>query len=121
MGFGEAISSGFSSMTQFTGRAKRSEFWYWILFIYIIQAIVYFIGGALGRNEGGFMAFIGYLVGFILWLATIAVGCRRLHDTGKSGWLQLLAILPCIGFIILIIFWAQPSQASDNAYGSATA
>ena len=52
-----------------------------------------------------------------MWLATLAVGCRRLHGTGKSGWLQLLLLIPCIGAIILIVFWVQPSTPGDNAYG----
>ena len=119
MGFGEAISSGFSSMTNFTGRAKRSEFWFWILFIYILQIVLYFLGNLLGRADNAFVAFIFYIIAVVLWLATLAVGCRRLHDTGKSGWLQLLLLIPCIGAIILIIFWAQPSQPGDNAYGPA--
>lgn len=117
MGFGEAISSGFSSMTNFAGRARRSEFWYWILFIYLLQIVLYFLGNLLGRADNAFVSFIFFIIAVVLWLATIAVGCRRLHDTGKSGWLQLLLLIPCVGAIILIVFWAQPSQPGDNAYG----
>jgi uncharacterized membrane protein YhaH (DUF805 family) len=116
MGFGEAISSGFANMTNFEGRASRPAFWWWFLFIYIIEIVVSLVFG-VGRGGNGFLVFIGYIVLIILWLATIAVGCRRLHDTGKSGWLQLLVLIPCIGFIILIVFWIQPGTAGDNAYG----
>ncbi|CAB4876137.1 MAG: DUF805 domain-containing protein [Actinobacteria bacterium] len=119
MGFGEAISSGFSSMTQFDGRAKRSEFWFWVLFVYILEFVVYLVGSALRLGDNGFLNFIWFIVLLILWLATIAVGCRRLHDTGKSGWMQLLLLIPCVGIIIMIVFWAAPSQPTDNAYGPA--
>ncbi|MCX6413484.1 MAG: DUF805 domain-containing protein [Actinobacteria bacterium] len=119
MGFGDAISSGFGGMTNFSGRARRSEFWYWILFIYILQVVLYLLGGLLGRNDNAFVSFIFAIIALVLWLATLAVGCRRLHDTGKSGWLQLLLLVPCIGAIIMLIFWAQPSQPGDNAYGPA--
>lgn len=117
MSFGQAISSGFANMTNFEGRASRSEFWWWVLFIYIIEIVVSLVTG-LGRGNSGFLSFLGYIIVIILWLATIAVGCRRLHDTGKSGWLQLLMIIPCVGFIILLVFWVQPSTPGANAYGS---
>ena len=119
MGFGDAISLGYGGMTNFSWRARRSEFWYWILFIYILQVVLYLLGGLLGRNDNAFVSFIFAIIALVLWLATLAVGCRRLHDTGKSGWLQLLLLVPCIGAIIMIIFWAQPSQPGDNAYGPA--
>ena len=119
MGFGDAISSGFGGMTNFSGRARRSEFWYWILFIYILQVVLYLLGGLLGRNDNAFVSLIFSIIALVLFLATLAVGCRRLHDTGKSGWIQLLLLVPCIGAIIMIIFWAQPSQPGDNAYGPA--
>lgn len=113
MSFGQAISSGLNNLTNFEGRASRPAFWWWILLVFIINLVV---GVIFGRGSG-FIAFIAYLIYLILWLATIAVGCRRLHDTGKSGWLQLLGIIPCIGAIILIVFWVQPGNPGDNAYG----
>ena len=58
--------------------------------------------------------------GLAVILPQLAVGSRRLHDTGKSGWLQLLILIPCVGIIILIVFWAQATIAGPNAYGSET-
>jgi uncharacterized membrane protein YhaH (DUF805 family) len=113
MGFGEAISYNLSNITNFSGRAGRPEFWWWVLAVWIFELIVAVV---LGRGNG-FIAFVAYVIYLVLWLATIAVGCRRLHDTGKSGWLQLLALIPCIGVIILIVFWVQPGTPGDNAYG----
>ena len=125
MGFGQAISYNLSNLTNFSGRAARSEFWWWILLLWLISIVVNFITGGVGAAMGGssdfgFLTFVGYVIWIILVLATIAVGARRLHDTGKSGWLQLLWLLPCIGPIILIIFWAMPGTPGDNAYGPST-
>jgi len=113
MGFTDAIKHNLSNITNFEGRAARPEFWWWILAVWILEVVV---GLVLGRGNG-FIAFVAYVVYLVLWLATIAVGCRRLHDTGKSGWLQLLALIPCVGVIVLIVFWVQPGTAGDNAYG----
>ena len=117
MGFGEAISSGFNNMSNFNGRSSRSAFWWWMLFIWVLQVVISLFTGVGRSSEFGLFYWIGVIIGLILWLATLAVGCRRLHGTGKSGWLQLLLLIPCIGAIILIVFWVQPSTPGDNAYG----
>ena len=119
MGFMEAITSGFGNITNFEGRSSRSAFWWWMVFIWIIELVVSLVTG--GGRGSGFFALLGTLIMLVLWLATLAVGCRRLHDTGKSGWLQLLLLIPCIGAIVLIVFWVQPTTPGDNAYGAATA
>ena len=118
MGFGQAISHNLNNMTNFSGRASRSEFWWWILAIWILQVIVNLVVGGMGSNRSGFVTFIAWVISIILVLATLAVGCRRLHDTGKSGWLQLLYLIPCIGGIVLIVFWVQAGNPGDNAYGA---
>lgn len=118
MGFGEAISSGLKNVTNFSGRASRSEFWWYALFIWIVAIILHLILNAIGLN-GNSMVGTGFYIVYVLEiLALVAVGCRRLHDTGKSGWLQLLWIIPCVGPIILIVFWAMAGDPGDNAHGS---
>ena len=124
MGFGQAISHNFSNMTNFSGRASRSEFWWWILFIWIINAVLALIINLVAPPaEGGTsLGILGntavLIVSVIFFLATLAVAVRRLHDTGRSGWWVLLQLICCIGTIILIVFWVQPSQPSDNQYGA---
>lgn len=123
MGFGQAISYNLSNMTNFNGRAARSEFWWWILAIWVLNFLVQLLTGGLGILSGsssgsGFLSFIGWVISIILILATLAVGSRRLHDTNKSGWLQLLYLIPCVGWIVVFILCAQPGTQGDNAYGA---
>ena len=121
MGFGEAISSGLKNVTNFSGRASRSEFWWFVLFIWIVSVILNFVFGLIGLNGDSTLGTGFFLVYVLQVLAVIGVGCRRLHDTGKSGWLQLLWIIPCVGPIILIVFWVQAGTPGDNAHGPAAA
>jgi uncharacterized membrane protein YhaH (DUF805 family) len=89
----------------FEGRASRPEFWWFVLFCFIVHAI----GDIIFRH------WIMGLVSLALFVPSIAVGSRRLHDLGKSGWLQLLWLIPIIGWIILIYWWAQPGQSEAPA------
>lgn len=104
MGFTEAIKACFSKYATFDGRARRSEFWYWVLFQFLVGLILWFI------------PFIGWIVNILLILPNISVGVRRLHDTGKSGWLYLLTLIPLIN-LILIYFYLLDSQPGANQYG----
>ena len=118
MSFGQAISTCFSKIGVFSGRASRSEFWYFYLFLFLLGFVINIIASLFNLNgEGGLYGVFSFIIGIIFLLVELSVGCRRLHDTGRSGWLQLLLVIPCVGIIILIIFWAQPSKPGDNAYG----
>lgn len=100
IGFGDAIKICFNKFAEFEGRARRSEFWWWYLFTVLV----------------GWIPYIGWLASLVFLIPTLAVGARRLHDTGRSGWLQFLMLVPCIGSIILIIWWCEDSKG-DNEYG----
>lgn len=119
MGFGQSIKHVFSNMTNFSGRASRSEFWWFYLFITIIGVILSIVFGAAGTDSGSGIGvnILSFIIYVILVLASLSVSVRRLHDSNKSGWLVLLNLLCCIGPIILIIFWIQPSTEGDNTYG----
>ncbi len=117
MTFGQAISSGFANLTNFEGRASRPAFWWWALGIFILNFVVSLLFGNLRGGSGGFFWLLGWLISIVLALATIAVGCRRMHDTGKSGWYQLLFLIPCVGWVIAIVLLTQPGTSGDNAYG----
>ena len=76
------------------------------------------IGIAIVEGLIGLPGFIGVLYSLAVLVPGLAAGARRLHDTNRSGWWQLIAFIPLIGAIVLIVFWAQDSQPGDNQYGA---
>ena len=110
MGFGDAIKSVFGQYAGFSGRARRSEYWFFVLFYFIVTVVVTIIDAVIGSP------ILGYVLVLALIVPTLAVAARRLHDTGRSGWWQLIALVPVIGSIVLIVFYVQDSH-SDNQHG----
>ena len=100
----------------FNGRARRKEFWTFTICNWIIGAVI----GILTPIPilGVLFRIVGILFSIIIFVPSIAVGIRRLHDTNKSGLLILLSLAPVIGAIILLIFFAQDGTPGDNQYGS---
>lgn len=117
MGFGQAVSTCFSNYANFTGRARRSEFWWFYLFVVIVQVVGQGILALILGTDSGLFTFFALVLAVALAIPLYAAGARRMHDTGKSGWLQLLVLIPCVGFIVLIVLWAQQGQPADNQYG----
>ena len=102
MTLSQSIRACLSKYAVFDGRASRSEFWWFTAFVMLVATVL----ALLNRN---------YSAAFLLamLLPQIAVGTRRLHDIGKSGWWQLFALVPVAGIILLTVFWALP-QAGDR-------
>src|SRR5450631_2021767 len=98
MGFSDAISTCFGKYATFTGRAVRPEFWYWVLLNVIVGIILNLIQYVVSPTGGYVLAILYDLATLI---PSIAVAARRLHDTDRSGWWQLLAFVPVVGWIIL--------------------
>lgn len=127
--FGEAIKRGFSHYATFTGRASRSEYWWWMLFCYILSVAIMLIFpvnfadfdpsdvASVSRLYSSPAYIVSYLVGLALFLPNLSVSIRRLHDTGRSGWWVLLSLICCVGPIVLLVWYCQPSQDSTNEYG----
>lgn len=119
MGFGEAIQSGFGRYIDFSTRSSRSEYWFWVLFILLVQiglGIVDALVFGSGMHEGG-VGILGGLFALATIIPGIAVGVRRLHDIGRTGWWILIGLIPVIGVIVLIVFFVKPGQPGSNAYG----
>ena len=116
MSFTESITTVFGKITVFDGRASRPEFWWWYLFVIIVNVAVSLLETLIGTRGSMGLGIIGFIVSIVFLIASLSVGCRRLHDTGKSGWLQLLLLVPC-GNIVLIIFWIMEGTPGENAYG----
>ncbi|MCM1504951.1 MAG: DUF805 domain-containing protein [Muribaculum sp.] len=113
--FGDAIHRAFNKYCCFTGRASHSEFWWWILFTLLVSWVVNIIVSLVARPET--VVTVSSIIGLIFLLPSLGLWFRRLHDIGKSGWWWLLSFIPLIGIIILIVWWCQDSQPSENQYG----
>lgn len=100
----------------FSGRASRKEYWFYILFYVLGVVGLTIIDVVLFGDDGVLLLSTLFMLASVI--PGVAVGTRRLHDTGKTGWLQLLAIIPLVGIIILIVLFAKEGDAADNAYGS---
>lgn len=102
----------------FTGRARRKEYWMFYLFYFVaifILAIIDNIIGSTNQKEGfGLIASIFILASFV---PALAVAARRLHDTNRSGWWQLIMIIPVLGSIVLLIFFVLKGDEGENRFG----
>ena len=114
MSFTDAIRSVLSQYVGFSGRARRSEYWYWTLFYIVLSVIASLLDRAVFNTNTG--SVFTAIVGLGLFLPSLAVAVRRLHDTTRSGWWILLGLIPVIGAIVLIVFYVQDSHG-DNQYG----
>ncbi|MEI7925509.1 MAG: DUF805 domain-containing protein [Chloroflexota bacterium] len=109
MKFAEAVQFVFSNYATFTGRAGRSEFWYWILFTFLVSIVISILASMITPS----LSYVGNLFSLATLIPTIAVAARRMHDIGKSGWWQ---IVPLYNIYLAV----QPSEGA-NAYGTGPA
>ncbi len=112
----------FENYANFTGRARRSEYWYFVLTNFLIQLpflILAFVFFAVEKFEFGFI-FYGLLMLYALALIipSLAVAVRRLHDVGKSGWFYFVAFIPLVGAIWLLVLFFTEGDKGNNQYGS---
>jgi uncharacterized membrane protein YhaH (DUF805 family) len=103
-----SVKTCFTKFATFEGRARRSELWWFVLFNFIVGMILSTISAGL----------LGMVYNLVVLLPNLAVGARRLHDTGRSGWWQLILLVPLIGLIVLIWFYATPGAKGANKYGT---
>ena len=99
--------------TVFNGRARRSEYWYFVLFNLIISIGLGIIDGVVGLMDFGISDV--YSLGVLV--PSIAVGVRRMHDVGKSGWMYFVVLIPIIGAIWLLVLFFTDSQLGSNKWG----
>ncbi len=102
----------------FSGRARRKEYWFFVLFNIIVSIILAVIDGVTGTldPESG-MGLLGLIYTLAILIPALAVSVRRLHDTGRSGWWLLILLIPLIGTIVILIFMVQDSKPEENQYG----
>jgi len=99
----------------FSGRARRKEYWYFVLFYVLLLVALSIMDGSLGSRSGQGM--LGTVFTLVMLVPSISVTVRRLHDTNRSGWWVLISLIPLIGGIILIVFAVQDSQPGNNRFG----
>lgn len=102
-----SVQTCFKKYAEFNGRASRSEYWWFALAIFLISLVLAIVSSTLTN-----------LFSLATLLPSLAVGARRLHDTDRSGWWQLLWIVPIIGWIVMVVFLVQQTQAQDNRFGA---
>lgn len=107
----EHFTAAVQQYINFEGRNTRTQYWMFILFYMIFYVVCAIVGKVIGTT------LIALLYSLALLLPSIAAATRRLHDTGRSGWWQLIALIPLLGAIVLIVFLAQDTTPGDNQYG----
>lgn len=119
LSFGQAVDTAVKKKyATFTGRARRSEYWFYVLFTFIVYVVAMILDSILGLSVGDSPYGVIYgLCCLALILPGLAVAIRRLHDIGRSGWWLLIGIIPLIGAIVLLVFVCMDSQPQDNKYG----
>lgn len=100
----------------FSGRARRTEFWIFTLIDRVILISLFIVPSLMNFNPI-LVSFIAYGYAIALFIPTLAVSVRRLHDVGKSGWMLLVGLIPIIGGIWLLILWIMDSDSGENKYG----
>ena len=113
MKFGQAIGSVFNNYANFSGRACRSEYWYFVLLGFLVNGAVRIIW----HTDPDAANLINALWSLVVFIPTVSVAVRRLHDIGKSGWWVLLYFFPVIGWIVLLIWHVRRGDAWPNQYG----
>jgi len=119
MTFPDAIRTCFTKFATFDGRAARPEFWYFLLFQMLLSLVTHVLDSAIFPFD--LLSPLNLIATLIVLLPGIAVGVRRLHDIGRSGWWLLLGLVPVIGWIVLIVWLAQKSDPLANRFGEAAA
>ena len=110
MTFLESIKTCLSRYADFKGRAGRPEFWWFVLFQFLVMGVASLLGDVVNG-----------LAGLALLLPSLAVNARRLHDVGHSGWWLLLWFIPLVGLVVLVYWCVQSGEPESNAWGAQAA
>ena len=118
MNMKEAVVSGLTNLNNFSGRACRSEFWYFVLATFLVSMIISIIEIATGMVdiESAEMGILSIIFTLLLFVPSLSVTARRLQDRGWSGWWQLL-YLTIVGILVIIVLNILPAQEDENKWG----
>ena len=119
MDFATAVKTCFNKYATFRGRAMRSEYWWFVLFLIVANIVLSVIDTTLFGHGADNVQLLSGLFALATILPSLAAGARRLHDTGRTGWWLLIALIPILGTLVLIWFLTRPSDPGENDYGAA--
>lgn len=114
MTFGDAVRTCLAKYVTFSGRAIRPEYWYFVLFSIGLSLIVQISSRFVEQISAPVAIGAPIVLSLLLFLPSLAVSIRRLHDIGRSGWWVLIALLPVIGWILLIYWHCKPGVAANS-------
>jgi uncharacterized membrane protein YhaH (DUF805 family) len=102
----------------FTGRAQRAEYWYFALYNFLASLVLGIVDAITGTasNSSG-LGLLGGLYALAVFIPSLAVLFRRLHDTGHSAWWIFIALIPVVGVIVLLVFVTRDSEPGENRFG----
>ncbi len=106
MNFVEAVKACLRKYADFKGRAGRPEFWWFMLFCMLVSVVT----AVISQRISG-------VISLLLILPAIAATARRLHDIDKSGWWQLVSLVPLVGWLVVLYWYLQPTQPQANRFG----
>lgn len=118
-GFVEAFRTVLGRYAQFQLRARRREYWWWVLFYFLVGMTLSIVDALLFTPDLAEVGVLSNLFGLAVLIPTLAVTARRLHDIGRSGWWQLIGLVPILGWALMIWWLTRPSDPDDNRYGPA--
>lgn len=116
--FGDAVKRVFSKYAEFSGRASRAEFWWFLLFLFVVAAALGILSAVTGSS---IFSLIYGLIIIATFIPCLSVSWRRLHDTGRAGGWWFINLVPLVGNVIFIIFCAQPGENVANRFGEVPA
>jgi uncharacterized membrane protein YhaH (DUF805 family) len=102
----------------FSGRSRRKEYWYFVLFVVFISIVLSTIDGLFGtyHRESG-AGLLSTMFSLAVLIPSIAVSVRRLHDIDRTGWWVLISLVPLVGWIVLLVFHVQDGTPGPNRFG----
>ena len=121
MSFADAIKSGFSNYANFHGRARRSEYWFFTLFVVVLMIVFEALLSIAKASGSPALMLIVSLPALIfdlgILLPILAINVRRLHDIDRSGWWYFLLLVPIVGYIVWLIWFCTPGTIGPNRFG----
>ncbi|EDQ31530.1 putative membrane protein [Hoeflea phototrophica DFL-43] len=113
MDFQTAVRTCFQKYATISGRARRSEYWWFFLFLMLVNLVLSLVDGVLFADK----QILGGLFSLATIIPAVCAGGRRLHDTGRSAWWLLIGLIPIVGTLVLLFFFVQKGTEGSNEYG----